>query len=123
MEAVIDFSQEREKRRLYEFLKSRKPVKYTVAIKQHRQVRSSSANRFYWGVVLKTIAEDTGYEPDELHELFAARFLDPVEIVLKNTGEVCKVRASTRKLTDAEFAAYVEKVKAFASMELDCYIE
>ena len=76
--------------------------------------RSSQANRYYFGVVIKAFSEHTGYERDEMHELLAMKFLriedDPL------TGAPRRKR--TPKCDTAEFHEYVERCRRFAASEL-----
>ena len=79
-----------------------KPVE--IAIKEYRATRSSQANRYYFGVVVKLLAEHCGYDADDMHECLAMKFLriedDPI------TG--APRRRRTPKTNTAEFAAYVD---------------
>lgn len=49
-------------------------ARVTVRVQTASRRRTSQANRYYWGVILAILSEDTGYEPDELHEYFKKRF-------------------------------------------------
>lgn len=77
--------------------------------------RSARANRYYWGVVLKMMAAESGHTADELHEVEKMRHLSSVvEVVNPETGEVEEMRipGSTAKLTISEFSDYLERVMA-----------
>ena len=82
-----------------------------VTVKQHRNTRSSQANRYYWGVVIRLVADHCGYEPDEMHEALAFRFLriedDPI------TGSPRRKR--TPKTDTKEFADYVDQCIRFGA--------
>lgn len=86
-----------------------KPVEVTVKEKRNR--RSDRANRYYFGVVVKLMAEHCGYEVDEMHEALAFRFLrledDPI------TGSPRRQR--TPKTNTKEFADYVESCIRFGA--------
>jgi hypothetical protein len=88
-----------------------------VIIRKRRSKRSDRANRYYFGVVVKLMAEHCGYEPDEMHEALAFRFLriedDPI------TGSPRRKR--TPKTNTAEFADYVDQCIRFAA-ELGVYV-
>ncbi len=89
-----------------------------VLTRQRRTKRSDQANRYYFGVVVKLIAEHCGYETDEMHELLAMKFLriedDPI------TGAPRRKR--TPKTDSIEFSAYVDRCKRFALIELGVII-
>lgn len=75
--------------------------------------RSSRANRYYWGVVLKLIAAESGHTADELHEIEKMRHLSKtVEWTNPTTGEVEEMRipGSTARLTISQFSDYLEAV-------------
>lgn len=46
-----------------------------LTIRKRKTVRTSPQNRFYFGVVVKLLAEHCGYERQEMHEALAFRFL------------------------------------------------
>jgi hypothetical protein len=110
MKEVIDFSNEADKRKLFEIIKTRKPLKYIVEFKIAREKRSNIQNAYYW-VVLGIIGEYTGYEPEEMHELMKFKFLGFDEKVIKQTGEVLKNIKSTKTLDTLEFSNYIEKIR------------
>ncbi len=89
-----------------------------VVVKQKRNRRSDRQNRYYWGVVIKIIADHLGYEPDELHESLKRKFLGEVE----DRYGLRRV-ASTTMLTTAEFIeTYTEPIKRWAAEYLRLYI-
>lgn len=88
---------------------------YSVEIKEYRKNRSNSQNRLYWSW-LKIIADMYGYEDDELHETFKAKFLGTEERLV--FGERVMVPKSTAKLTTQEFTLYLDKIEMLAR-ELD----
>jgi len=66
--------------------------------------RSQKQNAYYWGVVLKTIGDDTGYLPEEMHQLMTREFLS----YEKEPGEVFVFVALPN---ETEFAYDPPKVK------------
>lgn len=88
-----------------------------LTVKEQRNRRSDRANRYYFGVVIKLVAEHCGYEPDEMHEALAFRFLriedDPVTSSPR--------RQRTPKTSTKEFAEYVDQCIRFAA-ELGVYV-
>lgn len=46
-----------------------------VTVRRFRSKRSNEANRYYWGVVVPLLAEEFGYEKEEMHEVLAMHFL------------------------------------------------
>jgi hypothetical protein len=81
----------------------RGPVTVDVAVA--RAKHSQKARGYYWGVVLKLISEHTGYDVNELHELFKRRFTQPV--IKEVLGEEIEVW-TTAEDDSLEFYTYVE---------------
>lgn len=87
----------------------------SLTLKRWAENRSSSANKYYWGVVLAVFAEELGYEPENLHHELKRKFLavDP-------DAPLIQVR-STADLSTQEFAEYIDRVVRFAA-EWGCVI-
>ena len=88
-----------------------------VTIERYSPKRSSNLNSYYWAVPVKLISQATGYEPDEVHEILAMKFLPPR--TLEIGGEVHVVRTKTSKLATVDFQQYIEEIKRWAAQELD----
>jgi len=72
-------------------------------VRTERKPRSMDANSYLWGVVYKTISEETGYEIDEAHDLCKSMFLRPDD------------RYTTTMLDSARFSEYIERIRRFFS--------
>lgn len=72
-----------------------------IVIRRRVSDRSYDQNRYYWGVVLKLIADHTGHTAQELHEQFKRRF-----------GV-----SSTTELSTQAFNEYIERICALAASE------
>jgi len=90
-----------------------------LTIKEHKSQRSLNQNSYYWGVVLKTLSEKTGYTADEMHEICRYMFLKSFKTIGDKEREYVK---STTELSTAEFEEYLEKTRRWATVELSCYI-
>lgn len=96
-----------------------------IVLRPLKLTRSQQANRYYFGVVLKYIAEETGHHAEELHEFFKDEFLTPKVIRLEDDAGGAierKIHPSTTKLTTKEFAEYVDRVRDFALHRLNIVI-
>ena len=87
------------------------PGKYRVAILDEKPVRSIPQNKYYWGVVVKMIAEDTGNEPAYLHEELKKEF-NPRAVIIK--GDVKLIGGPTSELKRKAFAQYMDAIKVWA---------
>jgi len=94
-----------------------------VVVKTPDKSRSNNQNRYYWGVVLKLIADHTGYSIDELHEILKGIFLRKrIELETKNGISEQFISKSTAELTTAEMETYLSNIRQWSSLELGCYI-
>ena len=121
MELLVDFSKEDDKRELLRVLKTRKQRLYRIQITEHHDRRTTQQNRYYWGVVLAIISQETGYTIEEAHEEMKQLFLQK-EIVNRKTGIVSRVPDSSALQDTKQFAEYIDKIVMWALTELDCYI-
>jgi hypothetical protein len=118
---IVDIAKQDQKERLWKVLKKLKPVQYVFEIKQHREQRSISQNRYYFGVIVKILSQELGYFPDEIHELLKQKFR-PKEVILKATGESFKVGRSTTEDDTYDAEQYYEQIRIWALQELDILI-
>lgn len=89
-----------------------------VTIEKRRKRRTDNQNSYYWGVVIRTIANECGYRSDE--EL-AAVHAELKKKFLPHNGKLA-IPQSTTKLNTAEFTRYIEAVRDWAVSELGIYI-
>jgi len=78
--------------------------------------RSSKQQRYYFGVLIKTLADETGYTTDEMHEALKYKFLQEEGIY-----ELPKIK-STSDLTTVEQEELNTKIREWASSELNIYL-
>lgn len=91
-----------------------------LTLDRWKNPRSNDQNRYYWGVVLKMMADETGNTPEEVHDLMRGEFLPGTRITMKLAKDslVTKVRTSTSDLDTIAFTEYIEKIRQFAAREL-----
>ena len=93
----------------------------TLTVEREQATRSTQANAYYWAVVVKAIADYTGYTPDETHDILKRLFL-PKDVEITSRHAVIAemvIGGSTTKLTIGEFCDYVERIRQWAFEELD----
>lgn len=79
-------------------------------------LRSVEQNRYYWGIVIKLLADYTGYTKEEMHEALKYKFLR-----YENVPGLPTV-LSTTQLSTVEFESYLEQVRRWAAIEFGVYI-
>jgi len=97
---------------------------YTVYLLDQKINRTLNANRYYFGVVLKTISDHMGEKNldiivDDLHEVLKGRFNSKVVIV---DGEAIEIGESTKKMSQDKFVEYIEMIRDWSLDKLNCYI-
>lgn len=114
---LIQTSDQRE--RLKQFIDGRElPIQVDVG--EPREPRSVSQNSRLWA--LHALAsKETGYSPDELHELMLSKFFGTKTIEIGGTTrEVPMKRSSARD--KAEFRAFLDNVENFYASELGVWL-
>ncbi len=89
-----------------------------VTLATPHAIRAVKLNRYYFGHVLRLIAEYNGDDIEDLHDQMCARFLKRrVQVVNKHTGEVedLDVVGRSSKLDGDGFWEFVLKVRLFAA--------
>lgn len=93
-------------------------ARVTVSVEAEKDRRSAAANRYYWGVVIKLIAEETGQDAQDIHDDLRDRFLrKTITYEDKRSGQVRErefARGSSG-LTVNEFYEFVEQARLFAA--------
>jgi len=85
--------------------------KIYLTLDEDKPPRSREQNSYYWAVVIKILADELGYFPDEIHEALKNKFLTPKHILNTNTY-------TTKYLTTQQFEEYLEKIRIFSITEL-----
>ena len=100
-----------------QFIASQKDKDIELIIRSLNKQRSIQQNRYYWGVIIKILGEDFGYDDDEMHEALKWEFLR----IPGDNGKPDRVK-STRNLSTIEFENYCEKIRTWASIKFNIYI-
>lgn len=82
-----------------------------VEIVKKKKKRSLNENSYYWGVVVKILADEFGYFPEQMHEALKFEHLG-----VKDERGLTIVK-STANLSTDEFEAYLRKIRLWASSE------
>jgi hypothetical protein len=105
-----------DKYRFLNYLSSMNGKRVTISVEKEKKKRSLNQNQYYWGVVLKLIADHTGAEPEEVHDALKMQFTSK-----RFVGNLV-APASTKKLDTIDFEAYLEKVRRWVQEELNVTI-
>lgn len=114
---VIESIAQRE--RLIQFLSNRQPP-YQVEYGPIREQRTLPQNSRLWALH-QLASKETGYSPDELHELMLCKFFGTKEVEFAGVKRVVPLkRSSTRE--KAEFRSFLESVETFYASELGVWL-
>ena len=78
-----------------------------AVIKPHKSERTLPQNSYYWGVVVRTLADELGYCQEDMHMALRIKFL------AEDRGGLT-VPKSTTKLDTQEFEEYLERIRNWA---------
>lgn len=85
--------------------------KVSIYISNRKPKRSEAQNRYYWGVYLPLIAQETGERNlEKLHSLFSGMFL--TEGIYTVLGNQVRIKKSTTELGKSQFSAYIMDIEA-----------
>lgn len=91
----------------------------TEILDKKEKTRSNPQNRYYRGVVVPLLSQETGYTTDEIHEILKYKFLyRQATLGEKELGYA----VSTTELSTAEFEDYLSRIRTWASADLSIFI-
>ena len=89
-----------------------------ITIRKHKSKRTNDQNAYYWKIVVGILADEFGYEPDEMHMVLREKFLR----IYDDKHPDFVIAKSTTKLNTVEFVEYVETIQRWASIDHHIYI-
>lgn len=79
-------------------------------VRRITRIRSLPQNRYYWGVVIPMICEETGMDKDQVHFALREKFLSRRDV---DTGLL--IVKSTTELTIEQFRWYIDQIQRWAA--------
>lgn len=88
-----------------------------VTVRKAHATRSPRQNRWYWGGIMRYMADATGYTIDEIHELCKAKFLPRIVEIPGADNVVAEftIGGTTTQLNRVEFGEYCEMIREWAA--------
>ena len=87
-----------------------------VIVRKETTTRTNQQNRYMWGIVYAIISDNTGYDPEQVHDAmkvkFASQHLDNGLVITERTS----------KMTTERMTQYIDDIKRWAAEFLGCYI-
>lgn len=88
----------------------------TIYLTNQRPKRTEQQNRYYWGIYLPLISQETGERDlERLHVYFKVKFL--TESIVKVLGEPVRITKSTANLSTNDFCEYILNIQALTGVE------
>jgi len=85
-----------------------------ISIEKPSKDRTGKQNKYYWGVVLAYLADDTGHTTEEVHEEMKDKFLTREYVTVG--GLEHQIEKTTTTLTTKGFSDYIDQVIAFCGI-------
>ena len=116
---VIEGTSGAELKKVFDKIKTLKPDgRYRVFILDAKLLRSTKQNRYYW-FCLGVMAEHTGIDSEDIHELCKKMFNIKTVFV---GGEMFEFSGSTKSINTVEMTKYIDKIRLWAQDNLKCHI-
>lgn len=91
---------------------------WQVEVKQYRRTRSNAQNNALWGCAYPVICDETGYDPDDLHDALCRKHFGEVDHAIAGVRVTRPYRTTTRGpdgkrsvLDSREFSDFYEFVQ------------
>jgi len=94
-----------------------KEIELTLGKKKEN--RTLNQNDLMWAINT-LVANELGWEKDDLHEFFKEKFSPKKKITVKGVETI--IPKGTSHFTKEEFSEYIERIKRFAAIELGIVI-
>lgn len=88
-----------------------------VTVTRQQHARTLPQNKYYWSVVVDSIADHIGEDRDTVHEYLKRQFIGDRDIELLS-GQRMTVPARSSLLSVEEFTAYIERVRVWSAQFL-----
>jgi hypothetical protein len=114
---TIEHPEQRD--RLIQFI-GRRELPFQAEIGQVREQRSLSQNSRLWALH-QLASKETGYAPDELHELMLCKFFGTKEVEFAGIKRTIPLKRSSSR-EKAEFREFLDAVENFYAAELGVWL-
>lgn len=117
---TFTIEQPEQRDRLVQFI-SRRDLPFMVEVGPLREQRTLSQNSRLWALH-QLAANQTGYAPDELHELMLLKFFGSKEVTFAGVRRIVPLKRSSAR-EKSEFRAFLDAVENFYASELGVWLE
>lgn len=90
-----------------------------LSVKRAEYQRTTPENRYYWGVIVRMVADEMAIIPDEAHDFLKGLFL---KVGVEVGGKRYEIVKSSADLSIGDFEDYCEKCRNWGGSELGIHI-
>ncbi len=87
-----------------------------VVIRKETHTRTNQQNKYMWGVVYAIISDNTGYDPEQVHDAMKIKFAS------KHLENDLTITERTSKMDTVRMTQYIDDIKRWAAEFINCYI-
>jgi len=87
-----------------------------VIVRKETKTRTNQQNRYLWGIVYAIISDNTGYDPEQVHDAMKVKFAS------KHLDNGLVITERTSKMTTERMTQYIDDIKRWAAEFLGLYI-
>lgn len=109
-----------QRERMMKFFQKQEGEYVQLTLRKQGKPRSHEQNNYYHGRVVDILANEFGYQHEEMHEILREKFLTPRFVEFE--GKTIAVRHSTTELSTGEFEDYLERIRIWALTEYNVKI-
>jgi len=92
----------------------------TIEYKAQVATRTLLQNKYYWGVIIKMLSQEIGYDPEVVHDYMKKLFLGYETFEFPDGDH--HVLKSTTDLDTVKIEEYFKKIRNWSGDFLNCYI-
>ena len=93
----------------------------TISVQIQIPTRTILQNKYYWGVIIKMLSEEIGYEPEVMHDYMKKLFLG-IESYDMPDGATYEQLKSTTKCNTVEIENYFREIRNWSDKFINCLI-
>ena len=93
-----------------------------VSFQVEHSKRTLAENAYYHWVIVKILSDETGFSPEEMHDIIKTHFLtEKIRLPKDRRRKITRTR-STTDLTTVEFEILCENIRTWAQLTLNIHI-
>ncbi len=96
------------------------PIACPTCGRAFQKGRSNNQNSYYWGICVSMIADETGDDPEKIHQELKEQFLPRMFVTIGDQER--EENKTTTLLTTSQMEDYLSRIRAFVATHLNLSI-